>query len=254
MANDSEVTRYQRHLTRNGCEVMHPAVPFVLEGPDLLVRNGIRASMVFFPRPNEARSLGLLAGRIAGALLAYPSHVAPIAVLPPDADADVLDRLNNRLSVATSTDELMKMAATDGRRPARGTEELRRVKQLHLRRYGRVASAQEHLKEYPVAGTASSSQFHLSLKLREMRKGDKAMFGVRAAQTSEGLLLTAVSPRVVRRAAAELTQSSFGLLYELDNAVPYPTSGTVDRGLVVDHRMSAGREDALWFALVHTTR
>jgi hypothetical protein len=56
----------------------------------------------------------------------------------------------------------------------------------------------------------------------------------------------------MQRAAIELTQTNLGLLYEIKNAVPHPTSSVVNKGLIADNLISAGREDAFWFALVHT--
>lgn len=249
--DSKELARLKDHLDRANFEVISPSIPFVLEGPDLLVRHGQRALIVFIPRKSEQSAPSLLAGRISGSLLAYPSYVeAVINISEPDSSHFALG-LDGLVPVTTSTTDLMRFASRRTERKSSQSNDLRRIKQLHMRRVGRITEASETRGAISLKATSSEVAFQMSANLRARNKGDRALFGVRAAQTQEGLRLALTSARSARRAAVEVTHASYSSLYQLDNAVPYPTTNTVDKGLWADDMISEGREYALWFALVH---
>lgn len=251
MSDVKGVARLKNHLARDGFEVVTPSIPFVLDGPDLLVRQGQRTLIVFLPRKSEQSAPSLLAGRISGSVLAYPSYVQAVVTMSEPEPSHFALSLGGRVPVTTSAADLARFASGRAERKTSQSNDLRRIKQLHMRRFGRIAVASEAGSAERLKASADEMAFQMSVNLRARKMGERTLFGVRAAQTQEGVRLAITSARWARRAAVEVTHASYSSLYQLDSAIPYPTTDTVDKGLWADDVISDGREYALWFALVH---
>jgi hypothetical protein len=250
MTDDSEAVRYERELGRAGLRTFKPAIPYVLNGPDLLVRSDDRVLVVFFRTASEQRVSGLLEGRIVASLLAYPSYVEPVLVLPGPADAAVADWPAGGIRVARSPKELESQIASRAKLDDGRTKHLRAAKQFHMQRFARIASISEARRENgPRKNNQTRERVTSKLELRTER--GRSLFGLRAYESTEGTVASATSVRAAPRAAKELTHASFASLYSLHAGVPQPKEDVVRDALWTDASISLGREYALWFALIH---
>lgn len=253
MAGANIVMNFQRDLVREGLKVIKPKIPFLLDGPDLLVWSAARSLIVFFPRPSERASPNLLAGRVASSVLAFPSYIQPVVAIGIRGDETVAMNLGGAVPMLSTSAELVRFAAKNEGRSSNETGQLLKIKMLHMRRFSRIAATS--MERGPDRPRASQrvEQFRVSMGLRRWHPGERAVYGLRAAETEDAVILTTTSTRSSRRAAIEATHANYSSLYQLDNAVPYPTTDTVDKGVWAGDLISAGREYALWFALVHAS-
>jgi hypothetical protein len=253
MANANTVWNFRHHLIKEGLQVLEPQVPFLLDGPDLFVWSGVRSLIIFFPRASELAAPSLLAGRVAGSVLAFPSHIQPVIAIGIREDEAVVKSMGGAVPMLSSSAELIRFATGNAGRSSNGTDQLRQIKQLHMRRFSRIAAnSVERGVDRPRASHVGE-QFRISMGLQRRHSGERAVYGLRAYETKDGVILTTTSKRSSRRAAVELTHANYSSLYQLDNGVPHPTTDTVDKGMWTEELISEGREYALWFALVHAS-
>lgn len=253
MTDANVVVNFQRHLMKEGFQVLAPQLPFILDGPDLLIWSGVRSFIIFFPRASERGAPSLFAGRVAGSVLAFPSHVQPVVAIGGIEDEAVARSMGGAVPVVLSPAELVRFATGDARRSSSETDQLRKIKQLHMRRFSRIAASSVARGWDRFRASHVGEQYQVSTGLRRRHAGERAVYGLRAAETNDGVILTTTSTRSSRRAAAEATHANYSSLYKLDNGVPYPTTDIVDKGVWAEELISAGREYALWFALVHAS-
>lgn len=253
MASGNSKVNFQRHLMRKGLQVLVPQLPFILDGPDFFVWNGVRSLILFFPRASERSAPSLFAGRLAGSVLAFPSYVQPAVGILGREDEALARNMGGAVPVLLSPDEVVRFAETSTNRSSSDTYQLRKIKQLHMRRFSRIAAISVERGRGEIKASPVGEHFKVSTGLQRRNAGERAVHGLRAVETEDGLVLSTTSKRSSRRAAAEATHANYSSLYKLDNGVPYPTNDTVDKGVWAEELISAGREYALWFALVHAS-
>jgi hypothetical protein len=237
---------------------VRPEHPFLISGPDILIKSKNQLYSIFVPTASELRVPDFLSGRIVGARLAYPSFVAPIILF--DGPLDYV-RTGN-VPTLPNTQELMLFVRKGDDVGDRINKELAYAKQLHQRRYATVLKENRDSIRI-VSPTVGLTDNFTSPFVRERKpvnfdfnsnfpKNTAILTGVRSVETDSGIILTSTSKMSAKRAIHEITQASYANIYSLDDTVPYTRSERIHRNIFLSAEVTGARQNAIWFSLLNT--
>jgi hypothetical protein len=243
---------------RDGLLFVKPEHPFLISGPDILIKSEGQLYSIFLPTSSELRVPDFLSGRIVGARLAYPSFVMPIVVFDEPLD----NVMTGNVPVFPNTQELMLFIRKGPDVSDNRAKELAYAKQLHQRRYATVLKENRDSVHAMSQIVALPGNFNNSIS----REGKPVSFdftsnlaertpvltGVRRFETDSGIILTSTSKKVTKRALHEITQASYANLYALDNTIPYTKSERIHRNISLSPEVTGTRQNAIWFSLLNT--
>lgn len=255
---NSIVQQIIRLCRQDGLLYVKPEHPFLIHGPDLLIKSQDRIFSIFLPTFSELRIPDFLSGRIIGARLAYPSFVAPVILF----DGSLDDIRTGTVPTFPNIQELMLFVRKGDNVSDRVNKELAYAKHLHQRRYATVLKENRDSVRTTNQIVAFKSNFTTPLGQEgkpvnfefnsNFPKDSPILTGVRKIETNSGAILTSTSKRSTKRAIHEITQASYADIYCLDNTVPYTRSERIRRNISLSAEVTGARENAVWFSLLNT--